>query len=124
MNLKITPEAIGHDLNELDRQIAQLQHKKATLRALLDAQNTTPTGRKKRLSGNKGHYKEAIYNALHAHAGKPISDIAADANVSVAATTRLLKELRAEGKAKEITGQKKYTRWVRTEIRIKPGEEV
>ena len=124
MERLITDKAILHDIDAIDAQIKKLQAERDDLKALLrNRTGKTPTGRKPKLNGGKAAYREAVYNALTTD-GQTITEVADRASVGHAAALRYLKQLRNEGLAAELTGQRKYQRWVRNVVKIKPGEPV
>lgn len=123
MDLLVNEESIRHDIEQIDAEIERLEGQKATLTALLRSQRpTTATGRKPRLRG-KNAYRNAVYDALTL---KPqsIGAIAERAGSGASAALRHLTALREAGLAKELTGQTKHQRWVRTEVKIVPGKPV
>lgn len=124
MELRITEESIKHDIEAVDAEIERLKSHRLTLVGLLRAgSERSPSGIKARLKGGPAAYRDAVYHAL-TRSNQTIREISERSGVSTNATVKYLKALRSEGLAKETTGHLKHQRWVRTEVKIVPGQAV
>lgn len=125
MDRRITPDLVKTDIAAIDEEIKRLQSERGILVGMLSMMGggeTEPKRKYRRIKGGKKAYRETIYNALNS---VPITTTKLHeiTGVSNTALLRYLREMEGEGLVRETTGNARMNfRWVRTEVKIRPGE--
>lgn len=141
--LRITPEALRHDIaatkeakeEEKERhrkRMEELDAHESWLRTALDLNITSATngkakhGKRKLRPGNKDDYRRYVLNALDRERARTYGEIAEIAGISYPSTHSYIAELVKDGEAKCVTppGQRRNRKFVRSEVRLKPGQGV
>ena len=140
--LRITPDALRHDIaatREAKREeearhkarMKELDAHEKWLQTALDLNGNgngdgKRYGSRKHRPGSPEDYRRYVLNALDRNTPRTFSEIAEIAGISYASTHNYVQALVEDGEAKQVTkpGQRRNRRFVRAEVRVKPGQPV
>lgn len=121
MNRKITKAAIRHDLAEVRSEIKRLQQEERWLSQMLGEGKPVPQRASDRSSVEAR--KRMVLATLNSSQELTTKEVCEAAGYTPNTVLRYLEQLEEEGAVRETTGQERFRRWIRTQVRIRPGQE-